>query len=261
MFPTSTLAAGLFEHHDTTIPSSQTVEDVVVIGGNATVAGTVNNSVVVVNGDVHIRPSAHIKGVIVVIGGRLEQDEGADVANDAITISLDDATLNSLLIGAGLMVGIGAAKLAASLVMLILPVLIVAVGRQRTAAFVGRYRDAPRRKLFYTGFFSGLLLFAASVLLLLTLVGIPLILIIILLVVCALAIGLTIVGRILGEQIQGTKDRPEWMRTGVGAFILISAFNIPFFGPILFIAFLLFSLGVMTAWTVSLLSNRRKRRP
>ena len=260
IFPNSTLAASLFEHQNATIPSSQTVEDVVVIGGDVSVAGTVRNSVVVVNGDVHVSSSAHIKGVVVVIGGQLEQEEGADVTNDVVCISFDNATVNSLLIGSGLIVGIGALKLAASLVMLVLPVLMVVVGKRKTASFVERYRVAPRGKWIAAGFFTGLLLFAVSVLLLLTIVGIPIILVIALFVFLALAFGLTVVSLVLGEQIRITQDKPEWMRAGAGAFLLISSVNIPFIGAIIFLALLLFSLGITTSWTVSLLRHRRRRR-
>ncbi len=229
-----------------------------MIGGNTNVAGTVNNSVVVVNGDVHVQSSAHIKGVIVVIGGQLEQEEGADVTNDVVSISFDDATVNSLLIGSGLIFGIGALKLASSLIMIILPVLMVAFGKKRTAAWVERYQVAPRGKSFSMGFFTGLLLFAISVLLLLTIVGIPFILIPALFIFVALALGLTVVSKVIGEQIRGTGDKPEWVRVGAGAFILVSAINIPFIGLFIFMALILFSLGITTTWMVSLLRRRRK---
>lgn len=258
VFPASTMAAGLFEHQDTTIPAAQTVTDVVVIGGDAAVAGTVRNSIVVVNGDAIIRSTAHVKGVIVVIGGKVEQEEGADVTNDVVNIAFDNATVNSLILGSGLMIGYGALKLAASLLMLILPVLMVLIGKRSTAAFADRYRHAPSGKLFAAGFFTGLLLIAVSALLLLTIVGIPFILFIVLLALAALTLGLTIVSLAFGEQIRGTADKPEWIRAGAGALILVSAMNIPFIGFCIFLALLLFSLGVAMSWTASKLRRRKQ---
>jgi len=258
LFPSSTMAASLFEHQDTTIPADQTVTDVVVIGGDVSVAGTVNNSVVAVNGDVHILSTAHVKGVIVVIGGTLQQDEGADSTNDVVNISFDNATVNSLIIGSGLMVGYGAFKLAVSLLLLILPVVMVLFGKSKAAAFADRYRQAPRGKLFATGFFTGLLLIAVSALLLLTIVGIPFILFIVLLVFAALTLGLTVVSQAFGEQIRGTADKPEWVRAGAGALILVSAMNIPFIGFCIFLALLLFSLGIAMSWMATKLRRRRQ---
>lgn len=258
-FPAPAKAAGLFEHQDMTVVSDQTVEDVVVIGGNVTVAGTVSNSVVVVNGDVHLLDTARVKGAIVVIGGTLRQEEGADVTNDVVNIAFDNATLNSLVIGSGLMIGYGAVKLAASLLMLILPVLSVLIGKRRTAAFTDRYRQASQGKLFAAGFFTGLLLIAVSALLLISIAGIPLILFVALLVLASLTLGLTVVSQAFGEQIRGTVDKPEWIRAGAGALILVSAMNIPFIGMCIFLALLLFSLGIAMSWTASKLRRGRKR--
>ncbi|MBB6734471.1 hypothetical protein [Cohnella zeiphila] len=229
-----------------------------MIGGDVSVAGTVNNTVVAVNGDVLIRSSAHIKGVIIVIGGHLQQEDGADVTNDIVSISFDNATVNSLIIGSGLILGIGALKLAASLLMLIVPVLMVALGKRKTAALVDRYRNAPRGKIFSMGFFAGLLLVAVSALLLLTIIGIPFILLIALFIIAAVAVGLTVASRVFGEQIRGTSDKPDWVRTGAGAFILISAINIPFIGLFILMALVLYSLGITTSWLESLLRNRKK---
>lgn len=259
IFPFSaTHAASLFDHQDTTVPPGQSVVDVVVIGGDATIAGNVKNSVVAINGDVNVRSTAHIDGVIVVIGGHLHQEEGADVAKDIVSISFDNATVNSLIIGSGLILGIGAFKLAASLILIILPILMVAIGKRKTAAVVDRYRNAPRGKLFALGFFTALLFFAVCVLLLLTIVGIPIILLFALFLLIALAIGTTVVSHVLGEQIRRAADKPEWARAGIGAFILVSTMNIPFIGMLLFLALILFSLGVSVSMTVALFRSRSK---
>ncbi|MBB6669306.1 hypothetical protein [Cohnella nanjingensis] len=258
LFPSSALARSLFEHQNTTVPSNQTVDDIVVIGGDAFIAGKVNNSVVVVNGDVHIQSTAEIKGAVVIIGGQLQQEKGAVVTNDVINISFDNATANSLIIGAGLIVGIGAVKLAASLLMLLLPVLMVVIGKRHTVRFVDRYRTAPQGKLLSMGFFTGLLLVAISVLLILTIVGIPIILLIVLLVLAATVFGVAFVSQFLGEQVQATAGKPEWVRMGVGAFILTSAVNIPFLGLLILLALVLYSLGISTSWVVSIFTKRRR---
>ncbi|MDG0793812.1 DUF2572 family protein [Cohnella ginsengisoli] len=255
-FPKATEAASLYEHQNTTVSATQTVEDVVVIGGDASIAGTVTNTVVIVGGDVRVRSSAHIKGAVVIIGGDLILEDGADVTNDVVNVSFDSATVNSLVLGSGLMIGYGAVKLAASLLMLILPVLIVLIGKRKADAFLDRYRHTPRGKLFAAGFFTGLMLAAVSVLLLLSIVGIPFILLVVLLALAALSIGLTIVSQTLGDQIRGTADKPEWMRAGAGAIMIVSAMNVPFVGGCLFLALLTYSLGIAMSWTVSKLRRR-----
>lgn len=257
--PQSTFAASLFEHQDTTILVNQVVDDVVVVGGDVTIAGTVGNAVVVVNGDVRFEPTAVVKGAIVVIGGKLRQEEGAVVTNDVVNIAFDDATSNSLLIGAGLIIGLSALKLSASIVMIALPVLFVALGKRRATAFAERYRSAPKGKLLAVGFFAGVLLVAASVMLLLSIVGIPLIVVLAILFAAALALGLTVVSAAIGDRIRFAADRADWAKCGVGAMILVSAMNVPIFGIFLSIALSFFSLGVATSWLFSKMKRRAKR--
>lgn len=257
--PQSTFAASLFEHQDTTIPANQAVEDVVVIGGDVTVAGTVDNAVVVVNGDVRFEPTAVVKGAVVVIGGKLRQEEGATVTSDIVNIAFDDATSNSLIIGAGLVIGIGALKLSASIVMIALPALLVALGKRRTIAFADRYRNAPKGKLLAAGFFAAVLLVAASIMLLLTIVGIPLILLVAIVFAASLALGLAVVGLAIGDQIRFASGRPEWVKCAIGAVIPISMMNVPIIGLFLFIALALFSLGVATSWIFSSINWRRRK--
>lgn len=257
LFPGTTEAKSLFEHQDTTVSSTQTVEDVVVVGGDASIAGTVRNTVVVVHGDLRVLSSAHIQGAVVIIGGGMILEEGADVTNDVVNVSFDNATMNSLVIGSGMLIGYGAVKLAASLLMIILPVLIVLIGKRKTDGFIDRYRQTPRGPLFAAGFFIALMLAAVSVLLLLSIVAIPFILIVLLLALSALSLGLTIVSQTLGEQIRATADRPMWVRTGAGALILVSAMNVPFVGGCIFLALLMYSFGIATSWAASKLRRRR----
>ena len=55
---------------------SEVAGDVASIGGPMVVAGTVQGSVVVINGDLRLVPGGRIKGDVVVAGGRIELPEG-----------------------------------------------------------------------------------------------------------------------------------------------------------------------------------------
>lgn len=58
----------IFAHEDIRIEAGQTI-GLLVTGGNATVDGVVEKGVVVVDGNLFLTPGAHIKGVVVVLGG------------------------------------------------------------------------------------------------------------------------------------------------------------------------------------------------
>ncbi|SEB46094.1 hypothetical protein [Paenibacillus sp. GP183] len=254
----SAMAKSIFEHQNTVIPANQTVDDVVIIGGDADILGTVNSSIIIINGNAHIHSSAHIDGFVLIIGGTLEQDTGAVITNDVINISFDDATKNSLLIGGGLVLGIWVVQLAGSLMMLLVPILMFVFGKKGTADFVEQYREVPPGRILYTGFFSGLILAAVTILLLLTVIGIPLILLVGLIVIVSFAFGLTALSHFLGERFQDASGKAGWIVAAIGAFVLMASVNIPFVGGIILLLMLLFSLGITTIWLVEKLRRRRK---
>ncbi|WP_410511259.1 hypothetical protein PaeBR_14255 [Paenibacillus sp. BR2-3] len=101
-----------------------------MVGGDATIWGTVNNSVIVVNGNVVLKASAKINSFVLVIGG-------------------------------GLVVGTWLLQLAVSIVFVILPVMTVFFSKHRINPFVDRARQTPGYFL-YIGFFSSLIFIAMT---------------------------------------------------------------------------------------------------
>jgi hypothetical protein len=246
--PSVILAKGFFEHQATVISENQTVNDVVVVGGDATVSGNVENYVIVVNGDAIIKSTAHIKGMVLVIGGTISQAPGAVIEDDIIGISLDDSTKNSLLIGSGLLVSIWIIQFLGSMLLIALAMLLVFLLKQRMLPFVHLARDTSGRAL-GIGFFSSLLAIAISLLLIITVIGIPLILVILLLIALSMLLGITTLSLLLGEKIQMIIPRKQvWFTTGIGATVLVSFMNIPIVGIIMMLGVMWLSMGMVTMW-------------
>lgn len=256
IMPTNAMAKGVFEHQNTIVPENQTVDDVVVVGGDTTIMGTVNDSVVVINGNVDLKASAKINGFVLVIGGNVQQEQGAVVTDEVINLSFDNATKNSLLIGGGLVVGTWLVQLALNVLFVMLPVLTVYLSKQRINPFVDHARKSPGY-LLYIGFFSSLILIALTVLLLVTIIGIPFAILIMIIVALAFIIGMAALSILIGERIQWTMGRSDWLIALTGSILLVSFMNIPFIGVILFLGVLLFSIGFMTLW----LLGKIKRKP
>jgi hypothetical protein len=256
IMPTNAMAKGVFEHQNTIVPGNQTVDDVVVVGGDATIMGTVNDSVVVINGNVDLKASAKINGFVLVLGGNVQQEQGAVVMDEIINLSFDNATKNSLLIGGGLVVGTWLVQLALNVLLVMLPVLTVYLCKQRINPFVDHARKSPGY-LLYIGFFSSLILIALTVLLLVTIIGIPFAILIMVIVALAFIIGMAALSILIGERIQWTMGRSEWLIALTGSILLVSFMNIPFIGVILFFGVLLFSIGFMTLW----LLGKIRRKP
>jgi hypothetical protein len=258
LLPSTAMATSIFEHQSVNVPANQTVDDVVVIGADADIWGTVKSSLIVVNGTANIHSSAHIKGFIVIIGGKLQQDTGAEILNDIYDISFDNATKNSLLIGGGFLLGIWMIQLAGSLMIVLIPMLMLLFGKQRIVSFINKYKAESQVRLLYTGFFSGLLLAAASLLLILTIIGFPFILMIMLIILVSFIFGITILSYMIGERFRGSSEKVDLIKTTIGSFMLMATVNIPVVGLFILVVVLLYSLGITTTWVVEKTKNKKR---
>ncbi|MDD9268518.1 hypothetical protein ACFPES_15880 [Paenibacillus sp. GCM10023248] len=245
VMPTNAVAKGIFDHQDTVIPPNQTVDDVIVIGGDATILGNVSDAVIVINGGVELKSSARVDGFVLVIGGNVRQEKGAVVKDEVMNFSFDTSTQNSLFVGGGLIVGTWLTQLAISILLVLLSVLTVFVSKGRMVAVIERARRAPG-SLISIGFFSSLILSALSVLLLVTIIGIPLAVVIILFIAVAFIYGLAVLSLLVGSNLQMTKGRSDWLIALTGASVIVSFINIPLIGALIFLVIVLFSTGIMT---------------
>jgi hypothetical protein len=251
-------AKGLFEHQNTTVLENQAVDDVVVVGGDVTIHGTVNDSVIVLNGNLDLKATAKINGLIVVIGGSVQQEHGAVIPAKMINISFDNATKNSLLFGGGLMIGSWLLQLTVSVVFVLISVAIVYFSKMRLTLYVERVRKDTGH-LVYIGFFSSLILLALTILLFVTVIGIPFGLLLLFIVVLAFLLGFAVLSLLIGEQIRGIHGRPSWFVTLWGSIFLTSFMNVPFIGGLLCIGVVLFSIGMTTLWILEWVKTRRSK--
>ena len=75
--------------HDYTVAADTTTSGpVVVIGGNATIDGRVDEDVVVVGGEVRVGPTASVAGDVVAVGGRTIIDPKASVSGEVTDLAI-----------------------------------------------------------------------------------------------------------------------------------------------------------------------------
>ncbi|WP_156130442.1 hypothetical protein [Paenibacillus durus] len=258
LIPGLASAKSIFEHQNITVPAGQTVDDVYVAGGDADVFGQVNGVVVVINGSLRLGSTANVKGVVIVVGGQVNQDPGAVLGDDVYNISLDNATQNSLLIGGGLVLGLWVVQLAGSLLMVLVPVLIRIIVKTKIAAFTDQYKRESIGRLLYIGFLSGLIITALSALLLVTVIGIPILILILLAVIVVVAAGITVMSFRLGEMFRGPTQSSDWVKVLIGASIITAFVNIPFIGWVVLCLVALVSLGIGTQWIFQKMKKKSK---
>ena len=254
--PSPALAAASYGEN-VTVPAGQRVNNLVVFGGSAEVAGEVREEVIVVLGDLSLKSTARVGEGVTVLGGRIVQEPGAVVGKDIYHLDLGTATLNGLLLGALAWVGLEGARAAvfATLIAAVVAFNLLferAMERAATRAAVD-FRRSVLLGIAGTG--AGL---TGAGLLALTFVGLPVALLVLLAIPVLGVLGVSAIGRSLGSAVLaragGTPPSPLAV-AGVGGLFLALAGAAPVVG-------LLFQFGLLVAgvgvWIAYLLDGRRQ---
>jgi hypothetical protein len=247
----------VFMHQSTVIPDKQSVENVIVIGGDATIYGTVREAIVIFNGDLTVKKSAKIEGIILVIGGSIHQEPGAHVTDNVLSLAFDNATKNSLFIASVTLLGIWLVRIVCSLLLFILSPLTVYLMKHRIDPFVAYVYRSPIQ-LLTIGFIGSLLIIALSILLSITIIGIPFVILLLLLVLLFFIVGLAAISIRMGEWLPESTERPATIKAVTGAGLVIAGINLPLFGGILLLCQILISLGMMTVWIWEKISKKKQ---
>lgn len=235
-------AENVWYDKDTVLPKAQKVENLVVIGGNATVYGSVRDSVIVLNGNLNLKSSARIMGLVLVVGGEINQEAGAQLTDNVLNINLDHATANSLFIGGILVAGVWFLRFMLSLMLMVLPVIIFFVAKDRLDPFVSIVRSSAKRTLLI-GAVVNILFIAICLLLSITIVGIPIAVLLLFFAMFVFLIGFTAVSRVVGEWMPRISGKPAWLKVFGGALLLTAGINFPLIGVALLLLLFWLSLG------------------
>lgn len=219
------------KHQHTNISADEKVENVIAVGGDADIAGTVTDTVFVINGNVNIRSSAVIEGPVIVIGGKIQQAAGAKLQDNVINFSMDRKTQDTLLISGLIVLLIWLLQLAVSFLMVLVPTGIAAILSGRLEGYAGRLRTASGRTI-VIGLLVCIISGAFAVLLVFTVIGLPLAFVLILLTGAAALYGMTTVHYMLGRRFAPASQRGIWKQTAVGSVLTAGVCNIPILGAI-----------------------------
>ncbi|EAX48764.1 hypothetical protein TcarDRAFT_2453 [Thermosinus carboxydivorans Nor1] len=219
---------------DAEVPADATVENVIVVGGNAIIAGNVKDEVVVVNGNAILTSTAYIRDHVIVLGGDLRAESGAYVGKGVFRFG-GNFDLAATLMGAGIVIlALWMFKLFLTLSLIIIPVLFAwawPVGVEEVGEIIG----AGPTKAAVAGIFGGLAAIILIIFLAMTIIGLPVAVIAGLLVLVTIAAGLGGVSLAIGQNlplnITPGNAKPV-TGTLLGAVLIALVFNVPVFGII-----------------------------
>lgn len=230
---------------DMVLQETQRVENVVIIGGDATIYGSVRDAVIVLNGDLNIKSSARINGLVLVIGGEIIQEPGPKLTDNVLNINFNQATANSLFIGGMFVAGVWFLRFMLSVMLIILPVVTFLIAKDRLEPLVSVVRLSLRR-VFLVGVVMNILFVAICILLSVTIIGLPIVVLLLLFNLAVFLVGFAAVSQIVSEWIPTISDKPVWLKVLGGALLLTAGINFPLIGVILLLSLFWISLGSVT---------------
>ncbi|MFC7392045.1 hypothetical protein [Scopulibacillus cellulosilyticus] len=247
---------GIIKSKETVVPEHQKVEHVIVFGNDAHISGSVKNAVIVINGNLDIKRTANIHGFVLVVGGQIKQQAGAHVTEDIMSLNLNNKMQNSLILGIVLLLGNWLLRLAGSIVLVLITILAGILLRKRLNPAdiinkqVGRFMA--------TGAIASLAIIAVTLLLLITIIGIPIGAILLLYTIISLIIGMAVLSKAVAERINGINDKPDWLLFLTGAILIVSVFNFPLIGFVIFLIVTWLSLGFSMKWIFDKITTRKR---
>ncbi len=232
---------------DVDIAKGVTAKDVVVIGGNVTVFGRVENNIVVIGGSATLGAKSYVGGQIVVMGGEFIKDPAAELKGriTQIYMPVSVPTLTSLLKG-GWMTIWTAISVLVLIGFLGLAVLIAALIPEHLGTMVNAIEHSFIAMLLW-GVLWILLIAPIAVLLAISVVGIALIPLEMFLVALAMIIGYVASAVFIGKNIllSLNKVSPPFVDAVLGILILYAVGFLPIAGAILKSLFLIAGFGAV----------------
>jgi dipeptide/tripeptide permease len=221
---------------DVTIEADQKVRNVVVIGGQITISGAVDNNVVAVGGSVVLTKRAVVGGNVISLGGIIVSARDSQIGGT--TTEINSSTLFETLTTAlsaeweGWSWIFAVISLSIFLVILVLALLIVAL-LPKPVRTVAEAISENTFKVFLCGLLGLVLIAPLALLLTISVVGIALIPLEVIVVVCSVLLGFIAVGQLIGKKVLKLFKRrnPSMIReTFWGLIILWFIGWIPYLG-------------------------------
>lgn len=253
----SALGRNVIGDDNTIIQSDQTVTNVVSFGHKTVIKGTVRDAVIVFNGDLTLTSTANVKGIVLVLGGHVHQDSGARLGHEVYSISFANDRYNSFLIAGLLLIASWTLSLATSLLLIVFSVVCSLLLKDNIKHFT-RPIEKKYGKIMVMGAIMNIFLGALSLVLAVTIIGIPVVFILCIIPAIFFFIGLSSISDLIGKNLVKEKDQPIWVRNLYGAIIVVAGMNIPLIGALIWLGLFWLSLGLMTGWITDIFKKRKK---
>lgn len=235
---------------DLVIQEGQTVNNATVVRGDLIIKGTVNDDASAIAGDVVVYPTGKINGDVTSIMGDVRLQEGAWVGGDVATVGgkLEQAE-NAVIMGDTVTTrrnvnvstrGRGDRDsvfedLLFAVLFAVLATIIAAITPGRTETLAQSVAERPLAS-FGVGLLGFLLILPVTLLLIITIIGIPLVFVLFLVIAAGLILGLVGLGLFVGQRVTTAIQRPVAsiaLAAGLGVLLIDLVCIIPVVGGLI----------------------------
>lgn len=247
--PTGTVAAGEVVVVFSSIDILGEVRgDAIAIGGSINVDGPVRGDVVSVGGMVRLGADAVVDGEVIAIGGGVDRNPTARVLGGVTSIGMGELFRHPRLLNISRKrwwSPAAASYLLYVLGLYALALLIIALVPSHVAS-VSRAIEIEWRRALFLGFVSLLLIGPVTIIVAITVIGIPLALLIVLGFVLAKILGYTAFVSYLGGRIAGNeRNLHRLAQLAIGVVVLALVRYVPLLGPVVSFIVTLVTLGAV----------------
>ncbi len=246
----------IMNEEKTVMPANEKVDNIIVVGHDIDIKGKVDISAIVINGNMKISKTAKINGIVLVINGNVNQEAGAYVKENILAFKFKSDTVNHLLLGFGLLISSWLIRFVLSVGLILLAILVSILMKSRGEQSLRLFKQQTG-KLIIVGALASFALIGIILLLIISVVGIPIAILLVLPPLIAFIIGVTILSQYIGAKLISRYHPSNWITVFTGSFILISAFNFPFFGLAFVLCTFWLSTGLMIIWLTGKLFKRK----
>ena len=244
------------------VPEGQMIENVLAVSSDAQVSGTVNDIVLVINGDIYLEPTSQVN-LVIDLGGTVHNLSRIPAKNGIFEFDFTLELINHFLIAGAMVAGFWFIRLIGSLFGIILLTGLGFLLRNYLSRFLKQPEEllassAPR--LFGIGVAISLVLLALMILLSLTVVGIPLALLIFITSFFAVIFGIVPIMEYLGRNWLAARigDFPVLTCLLIEAIFFVALVNLPLIGFLFFTGSGIMGLGLVLTQIWMAFKKRRK---
>ena len=185
--------------------------DVVAVGGDVTIKGTVTGDVVAVGGDVFVASTGVVEGNAVSVGGEVKKEPGARVKGTRAVVNFFPKNFFTFPPFPGAFQGLAFfVRIIKILFLLFLGIVVISIVPKNVAKVKEKIRQ-DFLKSALVGFAGEILILPIIILLIVTIIGIPVAFLVLpLLILAALILGYTGISYFIGEKLrEGTSLKPD----------------------------------------------------